>query len=422
MKRNPLVEIISIGTELLIGQVRNTNAAWMGEKLNMAGFEVSRVTVVSDVIAHILQALKDAETRADVVLITGGLGPTKDDMTKEVLCDFFGSKLILHDESLKNVERIFKYFGRELTEAGRKQAEIPDKAKPILNQNGTAPGLWFEKDQKVFMVMPGVPLEMKAMMIDDVIPELNKKFTHGVIYHKTVHTHGIGESALNELIEDWENDLPDKISLAFLPQPGIVRLRLTARGDDKEYLKTLVNEWVKKLHAIIPELIFGYDGDRMEEITGRLLKEKGKTISTAESCTGGYLAHLLTSIPGSSAYFHGSVVAYANEVKEQMLGVSHQSLSDKGAVSEKVVKEMAAGAQKRFDTNYALSTSGIAGPDGGTPDKPVGTVWIALATGEKVIAKKFLFGGIRERNIRRAALWALNLLRLELMGFKNRIG
>jgi len=404
MKRNPLIEIISIGTELLIGQVINSNAAWMGETLNMAGFEVSRVTVISDEKVHIAQALEDAGARADVVLITGGLGPTKDDITKEVLSEFFNSTLIIHEASLKNVERIFKYFGRELTEVGRKQAEIPDKAVAILNSIGTAPGLMFEKDQRVFVVMPGVPLEMKTMMIDHVIPALDRKYTHGAIYHKTVHTHGMGESALNELIEDWENGLPDEISLAFLPQPGIVRLRLTARGDDKEYLKTLVDSRVKKLQVIIPELIFGYDGDRMEEVTGKLLKERGKTIS------------------GSSAYFYGSVVAYANEVKEKMLGVSHQSLIDMGAVSEVVVKEMAVGARKRFDTDYALSTSGIAGPDGGTPDKPVGTVWIALATKEKVIAKKFLFGGIRERNIRRAALWALNLLRLELMGLGDKCG
>ena len=414
MKRQPEIEIISIGTELLIGQVINTNAAWMGEELNKAGFEVSRITVISDDKRQITSALAEAGARAEVVLITGGLGPTKDDITKKVLCDFFDSNLILHKESLKNVERIFNYYGRDVSTVNKKQAEIPDKATPIINKNGTAPGLWFEKDQKVFVVMPGVPMEMKAMMIENVIPALDKKYIHGAIYHRTIHTHGMGESALSKLIEKWEDNLPGEISLAYLPQPGIVRLRLTARGENENHLKLLVDTCVDSLHEYIPDLIFGYDGDRMEAVVGALLKDRKKTIVTAESCTGGYLAHLLTSIPGSSAYYLGSVVAYANEVKENMLGVSHQALYNYGAVSETVITEMAEGVRQKLSADYALATSGIAGPDGGTPDKPVGIVWIALATREKVIAKKFLFGEIRERNIRRAALGALNMLRLEL--------
>ncbi len=415
------IEVLNIGNELLIGQVVNTNASWLGEELNLAGFMVNRIVVIADDGDEIISALSEATLRADVVLISGGLGPTKDDITKDALCRFFNTRLIFNKEAYENIEGFFRQRNLAVSVINRKQAEIPESCIPIQNRHGTAPGMWFEIERpgstgKVKIVsMPGVPFEMKAMVTDSVIPWLKKVFPSHAVVHKTIMTQGIGESFLSDIIEEWENQLPSSISLAYLPQPGIVRLRMTASGSDGKELKTLINRETEKLLAIIPEYVYGFDDEKLEDIIGKLLIRDNSTISTAESCTGGYIAHLLTTIPGSSSYFRGSVVAYANDIKESELNVRPETLTRYGAVSEEVVLEMAAGIRTKFKTRYSIATSGIAGPAGGTVEKPVGTTWIAIATPEKIFAKKYLFGDNRERNIRRTALQALNLLRKEII-------
>lgn len=409
-------EIINIGNELLIGQVINTNAAWMAEQMNLAGFPLERVTVIRDDHQDILKALKEAEERADIILITGGLGPTKDDITKSALCEFFQTQLVFSEIAFKDVERLFNARGIEVTPLNRKQAEIPENCTPVRNINGTAPGMWFERSGKVFVSMPGVPFEMKSMMVDSVIPMLERRFRPLSIVHKTVLTQGIGESFLSDILEPWETALPKHITLAYLPQPGIVRLRLSAVGNDRSLLESEIEKEVISLQTLIPDYIYGYDEETLEQIIGRFLKDKGATLATAESCTGGYIAHLITSVPGSSAYFKGSVVAYDNSIKTGILGVLPESIEKYGAVSEVVVTEMAIGAQKWLNADYVIAVSGIAGPDGGNPEKPVGTTWIAIATPDQVFARHFLLGDHRERNIRRAALQALNLLRKALDG------
>jgi nicotinamide-nucleotide amidase len=416
-------EIINIGNELLIGQVVNTNAAWMAEQLNMAGFSVGRINVIPDHHDDILQALEEAGKRAAIVLITGGLGPTKDDITKKALCEFFNAKLIFSDEAYKDVERLFVTRGLPVTELNRQQAFVPDNCIPIPNRNGTAPGMWFEGQRTAdgrpptadFISLPGVPFEMKAMMKDQVILRLKEKFHPGVILHRTVMTQGIGESFLSDILEPWETTLPKNITLAYLPQPGIVRLRLTGTGENENHVAEMVDDEIRKMEALVSDYIYGYDDETLEEIIGRLLEAKNATLATAESCTGGYIAHLITSIPGSSRYFKGSIVAYSNDIKELTLGVLPDSIAKHGAVSETVVAEMAIGAQSRLDADYVIAVSGIAGPDGGTKEKPVGTTWIAVATPEGVFAQHVLLGDHRERNIRRAALQALNMLRKELV-------
>jgi len=413
------VEIINIGDELLIGQVINTNASWMAEQLNLSGFRVYQFTVINDSHHHILQALADAEARAEVVLISGGIGPTKDDITKHTLCEYFNTRLVFNEEAYRDVEALFARRGYQMTELNRQQAELPENCTGIQNKLGTARGMWFEKDRPgggktTFVSMPGVPFEMKAMMTDFVIPQLEQIFKTPFIYHKTVLTQGVGESFLAARIEDWENALPSNIKLAYLPQPGIVRLRLTGEGSDEEILHRQVESEVLKLNALIPEYIFGYDDETLELIIGRLLKERHATLATAESCTGGTIAQMITSVPGSSAWFKGSVVAYSNEIKEEFLGVFRETLEKHGAISKEVVMEMAISLQSKFNVDYAIATSGIAGPDGGTPEKPVGITWIAIAAPDEVFAMQYFFGDSRERNIRRTALQALNLLRKKL--------
>jgi nicotinamide-nucleotide amidase len=408
-------EIISIGDELLIGQVVNTNASWMASLLNSFGIKVVHIAAISDSEQDIPKALDDAAERADVILITGGLGPTKDDITKRVLANYFNSRLVFHQPTFEHVKQLFKLRNYEVTAVNRKQAEIPDNCIPLPNQNGTAPGMWFEKEGKVFVSMPGVPFEMRLLMTDYVIPAIQKKFSLGQIYHKTIMTFGMGESRVAEKIEDIETSLPVNIKLAYLPQPGIVRLRLSTSGYDRENLEKLVDEYAQKIIDRLPELVFGFDDESMEEVVGKLLLYQGKTLGTAESCTGGYVAHLITSIAGSSAYFKGSVVSYSNDVKVDALGVNPEDLEKHGAVSKEVVEQMAVGGRKKLKTDFCLSTSGIAGPDGGTDEKPVGTVWIALATAEGVKSELLHLGEHRGRNIRRSALSALNLLRLELI-------
>ena len=407
-------EIISIGDELLIGQVVNTNASWMASELNKSGIQVVHIAAIADESTAIKNALKEASKRAEIILLTGGLGPTKDDITKYTLAAFFNSGFVFHEPTFQHIQSLFSARNFKLSEVNKKQAEIPDNCTPLFNRNGTAPGMWFEKNNKIFVSMPGVPFEMRPLLSEQVIPKLREKFHLEFIFHKTIMTTGIAESWLAEKIADWENSLPENIKLAYLPQPGIVRLRLSASGPDKSLLEQEVNRYCQTLHTYIPQIIFGYDDISLEEVVGKLLLKNKQTLSTAESCTGGYIAHLITSIAGSSDYFKGAVVSYSNEIKNQQLGVGLKMLEQEGAVSREVVEAMALGAQQRLKTNFALATSGIAGPGGGTPEKPVGTVWIALAGPKGVQSKLFHFGEHRGRNIRRSALAALNMLRLEL--------
>jgi nicotinamide-nucleotide amidase len=405
------VEIITIGDELLIGQVIDTNSAWIAVELNNSGIEVVQITSISDKRDAIVNALKLAAGRANIILMTGGLGPTTDDITKLALCDYFQTSLVSDAPSLENVIRLFRNRGIDVTDRNRRQAEIPANCKAIKNDAGTAPGMWFEEGGKIYISMPGVPFEMKQMMTRYILPKLTQLQHDGQIIHRTVITQGIGESALSDKLIRWEQELPEYIRLAYLPQPGLIRLRLTARGKNREEMTKAIDEQIDKLITIIPDYLSGYGEDTPEKAVGKSLTEKKMTLSTAESCTGGYIAHLITSVPGSSNYYIGSVIAYSNEIKEKILGVSHKSLIDNGAVSEAVVCEMAQGVKERFKTDFAIATSGIAGPDGGTDEKPVGLVWIAVATPEKVVAEKFLFGSHRESNIMRSAIAGLNLLR-----------
>lgn len=410
-----IAEIISIGDELLVGQVVNTNAAWMAQQLNLAGVGVSRIVAVADTPREITAALHEAMQRADVILVTGGLGPTRDDITKASLCEFFDTRLVFNEVAYRQIGELFKKRGWALSDRHREQAELPEACTPLLNPHGTASGMWFEKEGKVFVSMPGVPFEMQAIMEDAVLPRLAARGNNRIVVHRTVMTQGIGESMLSDLIQAWEEGLPQHMKLAYLPQPGIVRLRLTGHGSDRNRLAEELDRQIAGLQRLIPDHIYGYDDITMEEAVGRLLKAKGRTVCTAESCTGGYIAHLITSVPGSSEYYLGSVIAYSNAVKMKMVGVNEASLERYGAVSEEVVREMAVGARERFRTDYAVAVSGIAGPDGGSEEKPVGTAWIGLASPEGVTAGKYMFGEHRGRNIRRAALTALNILRLQLL-------
>lgn len=407
-------EIITIGDELLIGQVVDTNSAWMATELNAIGIAVRQITSIADSRQQILQTLEEAGNRARVVLISGGLGPTSDDITKPTLCEYFDTTLALNSEALADITAIFERRGFPLTEVNRRQAELPEACTSIPNPVGTARGMWFEKNGTTYISMPGVPFEMKQMMTDHVLPALRQRNKGTAVVHRTILTTGVGESFLAARIEDWEKSLPGYIKLAYLPQPGMVRLRLSARGCHEEKLKAEVDVLAKKLYELIPEYIFGEGTQTLEQVVGALLLQRSQTIATAESCTGGTIAQRITSVAGSSGWFKGSVVAYANQVKQQVLGVSEESLTVHGAVSEEVVRQMAKGVRNLLTTDWAVSVSGIAGPDGGTPEKPVGTVWIAVAGPHDTVATKFQFGDNRERNIIRASVAALNMIRQQL--------
>lgn len=408
-------EIISIGDELLIGQVINTNASWMAVQLNDAGAEVRQISCVSDAADEIQRALREAEQRADLILMTGGLGPTHDDITKDVLCRYFDTHLVMNDRVLENITSFFQRKGLPLTQLNKDQALVPEAAIVIDNPVGTAPGLAFRKNEKLYVAMPGVPYEMKHIIQTFVLPYLQKNGKGEKILHKTILTQGIGESFLAVKIADWVTALPSTIKLAYLPSPGIVRLRLSIRGNQPEEMMKLLSEEAERLKTLIPDFFWGMDDEKLEAQVGKMLREKVASLSTAESCTGGYIAHKITSVPGSSTYFKGSVIAYDNRVKEEQLGVSKQLLQDFGAVSSEVVEKMAEGVKNLLKTDYAIAVSGIAGPDGGTPEKPVGTVWVAVAGPDGTVSKKFLFGDERERNIVRAGTAALGMLRNQLL-------
>lgn len=415
MDKTGKAEIISIGDELLIGQVVNTNASWMAEQLSDSGIYLQRIVTIADEPKALSDALSDAISRTQFVLLTGGLGPTADDVTKPALCSFFDTRLVFHEPTLKHVEALFKRRNFPLTDRNRQQAWLPEACTPLTNSVGTAPGMWFEKEGSVIVSLPGVPFEMKTLMEEEVLPRFKALFSEMHYLRKTIMTSGVGESFLADQIKDWENALPNFLKLAYLPQPGIVRLRLSGRHADLDFLQKSLKTETEKLHKLIPHLIYGYDDEPLEQVIGRLLIEKNASLSTAESCTGGYIAHLITSIAGSSAYFKGSIVAYYNQVKENQLEVSATSLEKHGAVSQEVVEQMALGIRTKMNTTYALATSGIAGPDGGTAEKPVGTIWIALAGPDFVKSELFHFGEHRGRNIRRSALTALEILRQELI-------
>lgn len=410
------VEIITIGDEILIGQIVDTNSAWMAKELNLCGFSVKQITSVSDQETHILNALVEASSRASVVLITGGLGPTKDDITKKTLCKYFNTNLVLNQDVYEDVALLFKERGFEITALNKAQAEVPANCIAIRNRVGTAPGMWFENKGVVYVSMPGVPFEMMHMMEHSILPKLKSHFKTPFILHHTLLTQGIGESRLAEEINDWEEALPSYIKLAYLPSVSAVRLRLSGFGEDKEKLQAEFNEQVKQLQGLVGKYCFGENSDTLESVLGNMLLKKKKTLGTAESCTGGHIAASLTKVPGCSAYFKGSVVSYANEVKENFLGVSHDDIITHGAVSKQVVETMAKGIIKAMNVDYAIATSGIAGPDGGSIEKPVGLVWIAVADRENVYSKEFLLGKNRERIIQAASLTSLNLLRRFILG------
>ncbi len=404
--------IITIGDELLIGQVIDTNSAWIAQELNKIGVLVKRRVSVGDVEEDIVQALDSERKDSKIILLTGGLGPTADDITKPLLCKYFGGKMIMHEPTLAHVKNIFEnILKRPMIERNAKQAEVPNNCTVIPNARGTAPGMWFEKEGCVFMSMPGVPQEMKGMMTDEVLPKIAMQFSLPHIIHKTLLVAGIGESFLAEQIKEWEEVLPAEIKLAYLPNYGMVRLRLSAIGFDKAAIRKTVDAEFEKLKILVKDNLVIDDDIPMDKVLLNLLLAKKKTVATAESCTGGYVAHLLTSNAGSSAIFNGSVVAYDYPAKENLLGVNHESLLKDGAVSESTVTQMVAGALKALKTDYAVATSGIMGPSGGMPEKPVGTVWIAVGNHEEMIAKKFHFRFDRKRNIELTANAALNMLR-----------
>lgn len=404
--------IITIGDELLIGQVIDTNSAWMAQQLNKSGIRVNRRVAVGDVWDEIWNALDEESKHADIILITGGLGPTADDITKPLLCKYFGGKLTVNEQALQNVTVLFeKIFKRPLTERNIKQAEVPDVCTVIQNKRGTAPGMIFEKNGKIFISMPGVPHEMKGMMESDVIPLLSSRFEVPYITHRTLMTFGIGESMIAGRIQDYEENLPAHIKLAYLPNYGMVRLRLTASGKDKQGIDQEVDNLFATLQELVSDHIVTNRDEKMEEVVAKLLAQQQKTLSTAESCTGGFIAHLLTSIPGSSVFYKGSIVSYSNEIKKELLDVMDQTLEEKGAVSEEVVIQMVKGALKQLKTDYAVAVSGIMGPDGGTQEKPVGTVWMAAGNNREIITQKLHFRFERQLNIQLTAVNALNLLR-----------
>ncbi len=404
------VEIITIGDEILIGQIVDTNSAWMAAELNKAGFEVVQITSVHDNEKQITEALELALERAEVVLFTGGIGPTKDDITKLTLCRYFGAELVFDAQVYADIEKLLKNRMRAMNELTKSQAMVPDKAVIISNPIGTAPITWFNKGEKVVVSMPGVPYEMKRAMEFEIIPRLQKQFQSQAIVHKTLLVTGYPESALALKIADWENALPEQIHLAYLPHFNIVKLRLSAAQDDFVSTKNEIDRQVALLKAILGDAVIAEEDISLEALVGRHLRATGKTLATAESCTGGHIAHRITTVAGSSAYFKGSVIAYSNEIKSGLLGVDEQVINRDGAVSEEVVRQMAIGVADKLSADYVIATSGIAGPDGGTDEKPVGTVWIAVGTKDSLVSRRFQFSLDRQLNIERTTQTALLML------------
>ncbi len=410
--------LINIGDELLIGQVVNTNAAFVGQHLSAAGFTMTGTVTVGDNKEAITEAVRSAMAKTDLVLMTGGLGPTKDDITKTVICEYFSLKLVEDAPTLQRVTEFFVARGMAMTETNRQQALVPEGCIVLPNTLGTAPGIWIEQDGKVLVALPGVPFEMEELLKSEVVPRMKARSVGCLPHcHRVLQCTGITESGLSDLLDRYERQLPDNMSLAYLPKPGIVRLRLTGHGDDENILKTEMEEQFAKLKELTGEYAFTDEDIPMEAVVGRLLAKAKKTMATAESCTGGYIAHLVTTIPGSSRYFRGSIVSYSNEIKRNLLNVREENLKRRGAVSEQVVSDMALNSMELFDVDYTIAVSGIAGPDGGTDEKPIGTVWVAVATPVRLVTKEFHFGSRsgRQQIIERSANAALNMLRLEVV-------
>lgn len=412
-------EIITIGDELLIGQTVDTNSAWIGAEMSNLGFDVYRITSISDKREEILKALSEVSGRSQVILITGGLGPTSDDITKQALCGFFETRLVKDHVVYSMIEKMLARRNFPMNENNSRQADVPESCRVLYNETGTAPGMWFEKGGSVFISMPGVPLEMKHIMSERVLPELAKRFTSQKILHKNIMTYGMPEAILAEVLTEFEAALPRFIRLAYLPSFGIIKLRLTARGKDANELKKAIAEQVSKLYEIIPQIIYGEDEETLEMAIGRLLRKKHATLSTAESCTGGYISHLITTVPGSSDYFIGSVIAYDNIVKTGILNIPQETIMKHGAVSFETSQSMATGVREILETDYSIGITGIAGPAGGTDEKPVGTVWISVASPKSIITEKFVYGFDRMLNIRRSSLAALNMLRKQILNEKG---
>lgn len=407
--------LINIGDELLLGQVVNTNAAFIGQKFALEGMQISECLTIGDKAEDIEKALKSCFERDDIIIMTGGLGPTKDDITKNVISGFFNRKLVIDEATLEWVRELFAARGMELTDTNRKQAEVPEGTVILKNTLGTAPGMWIQEGEKVLIALPGVPFEAEKLIVEEVIPRLKElKNENESVFYRVMLCNGISESGLSDKLEDFEKGLPQNMKLAYLPVPGIIRLRLTLTGTKEE--ESILDEHFEKLKVAVGELAFAYEDIRIEEVIGNLLRKSGRRIATAESCTGGRIANLITSVPGSSEYFQGGVVAYNNRIKRDILSVREDNLKKHGAVSEMVVSDMALNVMELFDADYGVSTSGIAGPGGATEKKPVGDVWIAVATPTRLVTKEFNFGKHTNRAqiVERAANAALNMLRIEI--------
>ncbi|WP_395049555.1 competence/damage-inducible protein A [Flavobacterium sp.] len=409
--------IITIGDEILIGQIVDTNSAFIAKSLDRIGVEIHEMISISDNKQHILETFSKFQNTVDLVVITGGLGPTKDDITKKTFCDYFEDQLVFNDEVLQHVTKLIEgFYKRAITQINKDQALVPSKCTVLHNQVGTAPGMWIKKENTVFISLPGVPFEMKYLVENEIIPKIVAEYKRPYIIHKTILTYGIGESLLSETIENWENDLPEFIKLAYLPSLGSVRLRLSARGADKEILEKYIEENVISLSKIIGNFIVGFDDDEtLETVLGRLLTQQNKTISTAESCTGGKIAQVLTSVSGASNYFKGSVVTYATEIKTSVLGLSEDLIKEHSVVSAEVAKQMAINVKEIMKTDYAIATTGNAGPSKGDSKAELGTVFIALATPNEVIIEEFNFGQPREKVIDRTVMKSLEMLRKEIL-------
>lgn len=407
--------VITIGDEILIGQIIDTNSAWIGQQFSALGVKLHEVISVGDEAGQIVSALDRAAANSQIVLMTGGLGPTKDDITKKTLVEYFNTELELNEEVWEKMKVIFEKRGLKVLELNRSQAMIPKASIMLPNMRGTAQGMWFERDGVVYVSMPGVPHEMKHLMETQVIPRLKEKFSFPKIVHATVMTAGAGESVVANLLTDFENNLPENIKLAYLPDLGLLKLRLTGRGDT-DAIKLEVEEQKQKLITTLGDLFYTEGEEKLEQVIGKTLNERNETVSCAESCTGGYISHLLTSVPGSSKYFEGSIISYSYAVKKNLLGVKNETLQNHGAVSEECVREMAQGLLKVTGTTYGIAVSGIAGPGGATDDKPVGTVWIAVASADNVVVRRFQFFPSRMENIRVFSNAAMNMLRLFIAG------
>jgi nicotinamide-nucleotide amidase len=417
-----IAEIITIGDEILIGQIVDTNSVFISKALNEIGISVHQITSIQDEKNHILEALDAARQKADLVLITGGLGPTKDDITKHTLCEYFDDKLVHNEVVLAHIEELFRKYitTSPISDMNRLQAMVPSKAQILHNEFGTAPGMWLEKDNTIFISMPGIPYEMRGLMTNQIIPKLQEEFERPFIYHKTILTYGMGESSIAMKIEDWENNLPDFVKLAYLPNFGKVRLRLTGKGKNKEEIITAVDEEAQKLYPIIGDIIRGIEG-KSSIVTqiGELLVAKGEKLAAAESCTGGKIAAQITAESGVSAFFNGSAVTYALQSKIDILGVPKALIDEHSVVSGPVVEAMALGAKNIYKSDYAVATTGNAGPAKGHSDVDVGTVFIGIATPEGVISEGFNFGQPREKVVNKAVTKAFQMLLEEILKNSN---